>query len=415
MRLSKILKLSFNMLTHSKLRSWLTIIGIFIGVAAVVAIISLGQGLQANVNSRLQGLGQDIININSGSSRAFGGGEGGGRALTNIIQLNDKDIQALKLVAGVKFINGVVSGRTSVTFQSQNISMSIQGDDPSIIKEFVTTSLDSGRYLVPGDIKAVMIGYGVAHGTFRTDLSIGSLISINNKPFRIVGIFASSSGFGDSDRGIYMSTKDAREVLGDTLDLKSNEYSSISVKVTDPAFVNETTSNIEDALRNSHHVAQGKEDFSVTSALALQERFSSVTQGITLFLAVIAAVSLFVGCIGVANTMFTSVLEKTRDIGVMKAIGARNSDILLIFLCNSGMLGLVGGVLGIFFALMIAGILPAIGLSLGIGGGEVYNMPINIGLMTFAVLFSVALGMISGAIPSYQASKLNPVEALRYE
>jgi putative ABC transport system permease protein len=406
------------MFSHSKLRSWLTIIGIFIGVAAVVAIISLGQGLQENVNSRLQGLGQDIITIDSGSSRAFGFGEGGGgQAQTNIIQLNDKDIQALKLVPGVKFINAVVSGRVTVTYQSQNISLSVQGDDSSVFKEFVTTSLESGRYLSSGDSRAVVIGYSVAHSTFRTELNIGSLISINGKPFRVVGILASSSGLGGggSDRGIYMTTKDARDILGTTIDLKPNEYSSITVKVSDPTFVNETSTGITNALRNSHHVAAGKEDFSVTSAQALQSRFSSVSQGITLFLAVIAAVSLFVGCIGVANTMFTSVLEKTHDIGIMKAIGARNSDILLIFLCNSGMLGFVGGLLGILFAILIAGIVPSLGLSLGGGAGEVYTMPINAGLMAFAVLFSVALGMFSGAIPAYQASKLNPVEALRYE
>ncbi len=404
------------MFTHSKLRSWLTIIGIFIGVAAVVAIISLGQGLQQNVGSRLQGLGQDIITISSGSSRAFGGGGGGegGGASTNVIQLNDKDIEALKLVPNIKFINGAVSGRVTVTYQSQNISLSVQGDDPSVFKEFVTTALESGRDLSAGDSRAIVIGYNVAHSTFRTELSIGSLLSINNKPFRVVGILVSSSGFGGSDRGIYMSTKDARDALGNTIDLKSNEYSSIVVKVNDPTFINETTDEITSALRNSHHVAAGKEDFSVTSAQALQSRFSSVTQGITLFLAVIAAVSLFVGCIGVANTMFTSVLEKTRDIGVMKAIGARNSDILMIFLCNSGMLGLVGGLLGILFAILIAAILPSIGVSLGMGSGDI-TMPINVGLLAFAVFFSVALGMISGAIPAYQASKLNPVEALRYE
>ena len=414
MKLPKILKLSLNMFLHSKLRSWLTIIGIFIGVAAVVAIISLGQGLQENVNSRLQGLGQDIITISSGSSRAGGEFGGGGSSSVNIKQLSDRDIETLKLVPGVKFVNGVISGRATVSYQSENTSLSIQGDDPSVFKEFITTNLESGRYLSMGDARAVVIGNGMAHGTFSRDIEVGSLISINNKGFRVVGILASSSGFGGNDRTIAMTTKDVRDVLNNSLTLAPNEYSSISVKVSDVNFVNETSQNIENALRNSHHIASGREDFSVTSAQALQERFSSITAGITLFLGIIAAVSLLVGGIGVANTMFTSVLEKTRDIGVMKAIGARNSDILLIFLFNSGLLGLIGGLLGIMFAFVIALIVPILGLSLG-GGGGTFNMPMSIGLLTFAVLFSIGLGMVFGAIPAYRASKLNPVEALRYE
>lgn len=135
---------------------------------------------------------------------------------------------------------------------------------------------------------------------------------------------------------------------------------------------------------------------------------------ITLFLGVIAAISLLVGGIGVANTMFTSVLEKTRDIGVMKAIGAKNKDILLIFLFNSGMLGLVGGLLGIAFSILISLVILLLEISLG-SDGATLAMPINTWLLLFGVAFSVAIGMISGAIPAYRASKLKPVEALRYE
>ena len=413
MKLHKILRLSLNMLLHSKLRSWLTVLGIFIGVAAVVIIISLGRGLQNSVNSQIQGLGQDVITISSGSSRAFGGGGEGGSAITNIQPLSDKDIQALRLVPGVKFINGIISGRSTVRYQSDMATMSIQGEDPALFKEFVTTDIASGRALAQGDTRSVVIGNGVAEKTFKNKLSVGYLITINNKPFRVIGILVPSTGFGGSDNGIYMSTKDARDVLNNTDTLKANEYSSLSVKVTDANYVETTSLSIEKALQNSHHVTADKEDFSITSAQALQQRFSSITSGITLFLGVIAAVSLLVGGIGVANTMFTSVLEKTRDIGVMKAIGARNFDILLIFLFNSGMLGLVGGALGILFAVAVSIILPSLGLSLG--NGSTLEIPISTGLSVFAVAFSIGIGMFFGAIPAYRASKLRPVEALRYE
>ena len=418
MKLSKILILSLNMLLHSKLRSWLTILGIFIGVTAVVAIISLGQELQQSVNSQIQGLGQDIITISSGSSRAGFGEGGGSRSSVNIKQLSDKDIQTLKLVPGIKYITGTISGRANVRYQSENTSVSIQGYDPTLFKEFVTTSIEYGRSLGPGDVKSIVIGNGLANNVFRSPLNVGYLISINDKPFRIVGILSSSSGLGGggSENGIYMSTKDARDVLSDTTTLAQNEFSSIIVNVNDPQFVNETSNNIENALINSHHVTKNKEDFSISSALALQERFSSITSGVTLFLGVIAAVSLLVGSIGVANTMFTSVLEKVKDIGVMKAIGAKNRDILLLFLFNSGMLGLVGGILGVAGGVIISILLPYFGVSLGFGPGRGgLQTVINPTLLIFSLVFSIAIGMVSGAFPAYRASKLKPVESLRYE
>lgn len=420
MKLSKISKLSFNMLVHSKLRSWLTIIGIFIGVAAVVAIISLGQGLQQSVNSQISGLGQDIITISSGSSRAggeFGGSGSGGRGSTiNIKQLSDKDILALKLVPGIKEIEGIVSGRATVIYQSQNTSLSIQGHDPSVFKDFLTTTVTSGRDLEQGDSGVVVIGSGVATSIFRNPINVGTLLNIGGSPFRVIGILGSSSGLGSGgDNGIYMSVKDIRNVLGNSTTLTSTEYSSIQIKVMDANFVNDTSNAITSALDNSHHVIPGKEDFSISSAQALQQRFSSITGGITLFLGVIAAVSLLVGGIGVANTMFTSVLEKTRDIGVMKAIGAKNSDILLIFLFNSGMLGLVGGLFGIFFAILIDLAIPYIGITGLPGSRGGLSVPINPTLMIGAVIFSIGIGMLFGAIPAYRASKLKPVDALRYE
>ncbi|MCX6706992.1 MAG: FtsX-like permease family protein, partial [Candidatus Woesearchaeota archaeon] len=158
------------------------------------------------------------------------------------------------------------------------------------------------------------------------------------------------------------------------------------------------------------------EDFSVTSALALQQRFSSIMGSLTLFLGLLAAVSLLVGSIGVANTMFTSVLEKTKDIGVMKAIGSRNMDILMIFLFNSGMLGLVGGILGIIGGVSISYLLPMFGINLGFGprGGGITTV-ISPSLLIFTLIFSILIGMASGVIPAYKASKMKPVDALRSE
>lgn len=416
MKLTKILRFSLNLLLHSKLRSWLTIIGIVIGVAAVVGIISVGQGLQQNVQSQISGLGQDLLTISSGSSRAAGGFRfegGGGGGATNVKELSERDLQALKLVPGISSMTGIVRGSTKVYYNGETASMSVQGMDVSHFSDFVTAPLESGNYLSQGEARSVVIGYNVAHQTFSKELQVGYIITINGTPFRIAGILSTSSGFGGSDNTIYMSDKDARDVL--TLDLASNEFSSIEVKVADVNFIQDTSNSIESVLLNSHHVTKAKEDFTITSAIALQQRFSSVTGALTIFLGVLASISLLVGGIGVANTMFTSVLERTRDIGVMKAIGAKNRDILLVFLLNSGMLGLLGGILGVVLGAIVAYFLPMLGLSLGPVSRGGLSTVISPNLLIFALGFSVAIGMISGAIPAYHASKLKPIEALRYE
>jgi putative ABC transport system permease protein len=404
------------MLLHSKLRSWLTVIGIVIGVSAVVAIISIGQGLQQNVQSQIGGLGQDIITINLGSGRAFGGGSNTATSTTSSQRLSDKDLQTLKLVSGLKYITGVISGRSDVVYNSETASLSVQGLDPGTFKEFVGTTLAGGRYFSQGETGSVIIGNRVSTNIFKSTIKVGYTLKINGHPYKVIGILASSSGFGSTDNVIYTSTKDAREILQKTLDLAPNEYSSLQVKVNDATFIENTTAKIDAALINSRHVRSDKKDFSVTSPLALQQRFSSLTSSITLFLGLIAAVSLIVGGIGVANTMFTSVLEKTKDIGIMKAIGAKNKDILLIFLLNSGMLGLVGGLLGVISGSLISYLLPLLGSAIqfpGNRGGLLTS--ISPTLLILSLTFSVVIGMVSGAIPAYRASKLKPVDALRYE
>ena len=419
MKFQKSFRLALNILLHSKLRSWLTIIGIVIGVAAIVAIVSIGEGAQASVQERLGGLGADIITVSPGFQRAaggfrggFGGGGGGGgnaATTTSAKNLTNRDIQVVKSVEGISFVNGMISGRADVSFLAESASVNVQGVDTLAWSNMITTELESGRYLNPGDTNVIVIGSRIAKSTFKQPLVLNRDIAIEGRLFKIVGILKESGSGGDDNR-IFMPIEQARNVIEDT----SNEkIDSIVIKVSDASFVTEKTSEIDSMLMLSRHVTNRTKDFTVTSSQATLERIQGVTETFTLFLGAIAAVSLLVGAVGIANTMFTSVLEKTKEIGIMKAIGARNFDIMMIFLLNSGLVGLVGGLLGVGLGSAISFVLPNF-LS-GIGPGGSVRTVIPASLLIEALLISIIIGMVAGAIPAHRASKLKPVDALRYE
>jgi putative ABC transport system permease protein len=421
MRLQKSLKLAVNILLHSKLRSWLTILGIVIGVAAIVSIVSIGEGAQASVNSRLSGLGADVITVSPGFERAFGGFGGGGREGGQTItreskNLTKQDIQVIRSVPDVSFVTGIISGRVDTTYLAETASISVQGVDQSTWKDITTATLDTGRLLNAGDTNVVVIGSRVATSIFKQPLVVNRVIDIEGKAFKIVGILKSTGdgfGGGGGDNAVYMPIDLAAQVIENK---NSNSFGSISVKVTSSDVATTVASAIDARLMLSRHVTNRTKDYSVISAQQLQQNISSITSTFTIFLGAIAAVSLIVGAVGIANTMFTSVLEKTKEIGIMKAIGARNFDIMIIFLLNSALVGLAGGLFGIALGAGISSLLPNLISRLpGLGGPSGLTTLIPTSLLVEAIVISVLIGMIAGAIPAYRASKLKPVDALRYE
>lgn len=410
--------LSLSHVKKSKMRTWLTVIGIVIGVAAVVAIISIGQGMQESVQARLSSLGADLMTVTPGYSRAESGGFGGGRGASGGagINLTDRDVNAIKQVSGVLYVNGQVSGSSTIKVGTEQYSVSVTGVDPVVWRSMVTTALESGRYLQPGDSNEVVVGNSLAHGTFLSDLTLNKPITIGGKNFKIVGILVSSGGGfggGRADNGVYMTSTYARQVITTTVAM--NQYTSIMVKISDPAQVNQITQDITNKLMPERHVNQRTQDFTVTAFAAIQAQISSVTQTISIFLAAIAAVSLLVGAVGIANTMFMSVMERTRQIGLMKALGATNNEVMKVFLMESGLFGFFGGVLGIIVGILISVIISSVGVrAIGIGGGTM-NAVVTPQLLIFALAFSVFVGIISGVVPARSAAKMNPVDALRFE
>jgi putative ABC transport system permease protein len=414
MKTYDIFKLSLSHVRKSKMRSWLTIIGIVIGVAAIVAIISIGDGLQASVQKSLGSLGADLITVSPGYSRATGtgpgqGSQGGGVSTVN---LTDKDLNVIKQVPGVIYVNGMVSGRSDMILGAEKTSVSISGVDITVWRSIISTELESGRYLQPGDSNAVVIGYSLAHNVFLQPITQNRPVTIGGKTFKVVGIFAQSGGFGGTDNAVYMPADSARDVITETVE--RNHFTSITVKIADQNLADRVKADIEQKLMMSRHVNSRTRDFTVTAFASIQQQISSVTQAITLFLGAIAAVSLLVGAVGIANTMFMSVMERTRQIGLLKSLGATDAEVMKVFLIESGLFGVVGGVIGVTTGILISVLISSVGL-LMIGPGGTMTTVVSPQLIIFALTFSIIVGVLSGVMPARSAAKMNPVDALRFE
>lgn len=414
MKFYKSFKHALNMVLHAKIRSWLTIMGIVIGVAAVIAIVSLGEGLQEEMSSQLGSLGGDLLTLRAGASRASGfgpghdEGAGGSSASAEEIVIDNTDLQVLKGINDIKIIEPEISGRVDVYYVAEKGSTTAVGVDPSAWHQVTTLTIADGRMLGPSDVNVVVIGGRLASGFFKSQLGVNQLLTIEDRLFRIVGILS------DQSNSVYMPIQSAYEILEDK---EKGVYDSVIIKVKNEEQLDEAIANIEEKLAIKRHVQNKKFDFSISSNKERQEQRAEMMSSLTTFLTAIAAVALVVGAVGIANTMFTSVLEKTKEIGIMKAIGARNNDILTIFLLNAGLIGFIGGLIGIIFGILLSGFLPGL---LGTNGGMIGRFG-SLGASTsWTVIFlslgvSVFIGMASGAIPAYQASRLKPVDALRYE
>lgn len=416
MKFHKAFKHAFKMVVKAKLRSWLTILGIVIGVAAVIAIVSLGEALQADMNSRLGDLGGDILTLTAGASRAsgfgpgrgMGGGGGSDSASEEEIVIDKTDLQALKGISDIKLMDTQIRGNAEIYYVAEKGTVSVNGVDPATWAQITTEEISEGRMLGPADTNVIVIGGRLATEFFDKQLGVNQLVTIEERLFRIVGILDSNSN------SVYMPIDLAYDVLEDK---DKDVYDSVVIQVKNEEELDTAISNIEQKLMIVRHVTTEDKDFTLTSNAAINESRAEMMSSMTIFLTAIAAVALLVGAVGIANTMFTSVLEKTKEIGIMKAIGARNKDILIIFLLNAGLIGLIGGLLGVIFGVLLSGVLPSL---MGMGGGIMGRMSsagsiISLNTVLMALGISVFIGMVSGVVPAWQGSKLKPVDALRYE
>ena len=397
--------ISLNNLRRRKMRSWLTMIGIFIGIAAVVALITLGQGLQTAITGQLGSMDADSLTVQNA-------GTGFGPPGSSVVEkLTEHDLELIRRVKGVKTISPVLLRMVTVKYNNGVSFEMMRGapEEPDLYEKFYEAqSMETveGRLLKKGDVGKVLLGNNFAKkDKFDKVVSTGKTIEINGREFEVLGILKSSGSLMMNDAVITFHPE-----LKDLLNL-DDEMDLIGLTVEDAKISEETAERIEEALRKDRGLKEGEEDFSVQTPSQVLGAVTNILTAVNVVVIGIAMISLIVGGVGIANTMYTSVLERRKEIGTMKAIGARNSNVLTIFLIESGLLGLVGGIIG---ALVGVGIALGVAFSANTAfGSEIIKLNISFALISSVITFSFLIGILSGSIPSYQASKLKPIEALR--
>ncbi|MBN2014350.1 MAG: ABC transporter permease [Candidatus Altiarchaeota archaeon] len=398
------LTLSARNIISRGIRSWLTMLGIFVGIAAIVSLISLGDGLEAAINEQFELLGKDMIYIMPGGmAEMFSGGT---------TSLNDHDLGVIRDVHGVEQVGGMTTMYTKIKFKDEVTYSFVGGIDPGT-QEILLDS--SGIEVVRGqkkfrqnDIYKAAVGYEYWIGNvFDRPVRVGDKITLNDKRFEVVGEM-SRVGNSEDDKNIYIPMKGAQELFN-----VKDEYITAIARVRPNYETDQVAEDIEKAMRRDRGLKEGEEDFQVQSLEQMMEATSIVLDAVQWVVIFIAMISLFVGGIGIMNTMYTSVLERTHEIGVIKAVGARNEDILLLFLIESGTIGMIGGSIGCLIGILISKGLEYIAVT--VFDVVLLKAAITPGLVIGALAFSFLVGSLSGILPAWQASQLKPVDALRYE
>ena len=392
-------------LKANKLRSILTMLGIIIGVGAVIAMVSIGMGVREKVQTSIAGLGSNLLIVTPGATSPTGVRLAAGSTTS----LTNKDAQAIaREIPGVGLVAPSVSRQYQVVYGNKNWITSVQGTTTEYL-EVRSFAVDSGTFFSVQDndtrARVAVLGKTVADNLFGDISPIGQTIRINKAPFRVIGVLGpkgQSAGGADQDDLVLIPLTTAQErVLGIT------HLQSISVQAASADVVNQVQQDITDLLRSRHRLGTVKpDDFTVRNLAAIMATAEETTRTITLLLGNIAAISLLVGGIGIMNIMLVSVTERTREIGIRKALGATYYNILLQFLIEAVVIGVTGGLIGI---------------AVGIGGSYVistvagWNTVVSWFSILLAFGFSVMVGLFFGLYPARKAALLDPIEALRYE
>jgi len=406
MRLLMILRVALKALNRNKMRTALTMLGMIIGVAAVIAMVALGKGAQSSIEAQIKSAGTNIINVMSGNFMTMGVRQGSGASNT----LTVEDAAAIRLlVPGAQYVAAGVSTRNQIIAGNQNWQTRIQGTDIEfpLIRSWVTKY---GSFFSSQDItsssKVVVLGSVVATNLFGEDVDpTGQIVRIKNQPFKVIGVMSSKgSGTGGEDQddsAMVPYTTAQKKLMG------IQHIQNITISAASANEVSATADAIAEVIRTRHKIMPGDtDDFMVRTLEEMAAMRTETTRTMTALLAGIAGVSLLVGGIGIMNIMLVSVTERTREIGLRMAIGARGADVLMQFLVEAVVLSIFGGSIGI-----------ALGFGISWGVTEFLTWPTTISTDAVALAFgfSAMIGIFFGFYPATKAAKLDPIEALRFE
>ncbi|MBQ5502418.1 MAG: ABC transporter permease [Selenomonas sp.] len=398
-------QMALTSLYANKMRSLLTMLGIIIGVGAVIALVSVGMGVRSNVTNSIASLGSNMLIVSPGSSN-----RGGVRGAAGSMQtLKYDDAKAIKdKIKNIDYVSPSVSSSYQVVYGNNNWKTSVQGVTPEFMSIRALT-IGYGSFVSTDDMnkrnRVAVIGTTVASNLFAKENPVGKNIRINNQPYKVIGLLESkgqSSVGQDQDDVIYVPLTTAQErMLGITY------VQSINIQVTNQEKMDQVQAEVETLLRSRHHILAGKDDdFNVRNLTSLMETVNQSTAMLTLLLGAIAGISLIVGGIGIMNIMMVSVTERTREIGIRKALGATFMNIMTQFLIESMVIGIIGGIIGIGMGCIASKVIAQLGD---------FTTVITITPIVVSFMFAVGIGLFFGIYPARKAAKLDPIEALRYE
>jgi len=393
---------AFKSFKSRKVRTFLTMLGIFIGIAAVVSLISVGQGLQKAITEQFEAMGTNKIMVMP---------KGGFFGIGASAVIDEDDLKVIKSSRGISEAGGFLQRVGKISYGNENKYTWVAGmpvdDTKDIIFDTSSFKIDEGRDLKKGDSYKAIAGVRFSKGEiFDKEVHVGDRLEIEGYKVDIIGRLE-PIGNPDDDSTLIIPIDTAKEIFD-----AGDEFSVIIAEVVEGENVGNIAESLKRTMRRHRDVEEGEEDFSITTFEEFMDTFSSVFAIVQGVLIGIAAISLLVGGIGIMNTMYTAVLQRTNEIGVMKAIGARNSDILYLFLIESGFLGLAGGAVGVLIGMGMSKLVEIAAAQANFGILKAY-FPWY--LIVGALVFSFLVGSIAGVWPAMQASKLKPVDALRYE
>ena len=414
MNLLESFQIALDSLTANKLRAILTMLGIIIGVAAVITMLGIGRGAQAQIEAQIQANGTNLLFVRPGSQQQGGVAQAQGSAPT----LTYEDARALAepgAAPAVALVAPEFGAGGQVVYQGTNINSRVTGVTPEYL-DVRNMSMSNGEFInasqVQGRAQVAVLGATVASNLFGDADPVDQSIRINNSSYKVIGVLAGKggTGFGSQDDQIYIPlTTVYTRLFGGNRFRGSNNVNVINIQVTDAAQNDAAIEQVSEILRQRHRTSY-QDDFTVISQQDILETAATATGVFTIFLGSIAAISLLVGGIGIMNIMLVSVTERTREIGLRKAVGARKSDVMTQFLVEATLLSVLGGLFGVGLAYLLSRAVAQVNM-----GNLTLSPMIGLDSVLLATVFSIGVGLFFGAYPANRAASLNPIEALRYE